>query len=98
MLPQPRALSALDDQPPKPPPCELRPLNAFERPARLSCCAQELASAKWSLLNAAFLLTLTVLPLTFRLKFPLAFLLKFPLLKSLRLKLPELPYGWYPPS
>src|SRR6185369_7696889 len=74
MLPHPRALSALDDQPPKPPPdappksppCPLRPLNAFDRPAKLLCCAQELASEKWLSLKAPALLTLTVFPLTFR--------------------------------
>ena len=74
MLPQPRALSALDDQPPKSPPCALRPLNAFDRPAQLLCCAQELASEKWLSLKAPALLTLTVFPLTLRLNsFPLTF-------------------------
>ena len=84
MLPQPRALSALDDQPPNPPPRALRPLKAFDLPAQLSCCAQEFASAKWLSLNALVLLMLTLFPLTFR-------------LNSLRLKASS-PYGWYPPS
>jgi len=47
MLPQPRLLSALEDQPleppnpPDPPECPLMPLNASDLPAPLSCCAQE---------------------------------------------------------
>src|SRR5215470_5402053 len=88
MLPQPRALSAREDQPPNPPPRALRPLNAFDFPAQLSCCAQEFASAKWLSLNALARLTLKVFPLTFR-------------LNSSRLYClfrASLPYGWYPPS
>lgn len=66
MLPQPRLLSALDDQPPAPPPppeCPLKPLNAFECELSALCCAHELDDG---------LLTLTVFPLTLRLSvFPL---------------------------
>jgi hypothetical protein len=63
MLPQPRPLSALDDQPlepPNPPECPLMPLKASELPLPL-CCAHEFDAEERSLL------TFTVFPLTFRL-------------------------------
>ena len=42
MLPQPRLLSAFEDQPPEPPECPLMPLKASECPLPLLlCCAQE---------------------------------------------------------
>src|SRR5215470_8717199 len=46
ILPQPRALSAREDQPPNPPKWSPRPLNAVDFPAQLSWCAQEFSSEK----------------------------------------------------
>lgn len=59
MLPQPRLLSALDDQPPDPPEWPLIPLKALECELfQLLCCAHEFEE-EW--------LTFTVFPLTLRL-------------------------------
>jgi hypothetical protein len=63
MLPQPRPLSAREDQPlepPNPPECPLMPLKASElSPPLPLCCAQEFDAEERSLL------TFTEFPLTF---------------------------------
>ena len=69
MLPQPRLLSARDDQPsepPNPPECPLMPLNAFEPPPQLLWLDHD-ELPEWSepKFCALFVFTFTVFPLTF---------------------------------
>src|SRR5277367_2669354 len=63
ILPQPRLLSALEDQPPEspnPPECPLMPLNAVDLPLSPLSCAQEF-EAEERLASAPCVFTLTFL-------------------------------------